>query len=113
MGIRKKGCKRTIKYLSEGKNPKIIKCISSSPEKVIKSICNAAVNVAKGDVVLNPLQKKLFASNRKFFDSLIREGEPVKKKKSILIQKGSVIVALVIPAILSAVLSSLGSRLFK
>ena len=114
MVISKKGCKRTIKYLANCKNPLIFrKIIATSPDKVITSICNAALNVAHGDIALKPKQKKIFSANRRFIEAVIRRGDTTKKKKALLIQKGGGVVALVIPAILSAVLSSLGSTLFE
>ena len=114
MAKKKNNLKRTIKYLSICKNPQIItKVIKDSPDNVVKSICNAALNVAQGDVVIKNKQKRLLAANRKLISQLIRKGEPVKRKKKVLTQKGGGITALLVPTLLSAVLSTLGSKLFQ
>ena len=108
-----KALKRTIKFLSICKNPQIIShIIERSPDSVIKSICNAALNVAQGDVVLNNRQKKILAGKRRFIEQLISKGDSVKQKRK-LIQKGGSILGFLIPTILGTVLSSLGSKLFS
>lgn len=110
---KKSKLKRTIKFLSHCHDPKIIsKVISNSPNNVTKAICNAAINAAQGDVHLNRKQKKLLASHRAFVSAIIKPGEPLSQKKRLLIQKGGGIIGLVVPAILSAVLGSIGSSLF-
>ena len=51
--------KRTIKYLPIWKHPEILSTINAkSPDNVIKSICNAALNPARGEVSLKPKEKR-------------------------------------------------------
>jgi len=54
--------KRTVKYLSVVRDPKVYNSIvKTAPDAVIKSICDAALNVQRGDrVSLKPSQKALF-----------------------------------------------------
>ncbi|KAF0138367.1 MAG: hypothetical protein FD143_3670 [Ignavibacteria bacterium] len=109
-----KSLKHTIKYLSGCKNSQLIsQIIGKSPDNVTKSICNAALNAAQGSVRLNRNQKRVLSRNRQFVNKLIQRGDPISKKRKILVQSGGNLLALVIPTILSAVLSSIGSRLFK
>lgn len=109
-----KALKKTIKYLSICKNPELIShIIARSPDNVVKSICNATLNAAKGQVVLTQKQKRILASNRDFVEKLIHKGESAQKKKQFLVQKGGgPLLGLIIPTVLGAVLSSLGSKLF-
>ena len=106
--------KRTIKYLATCKHPEIIsRIIAKSPDNVIKSICDAALNAARGEVSLKPKEKKILAAHRKLIERLIQRGETAKSKRHLLNQTGGSILGLVIPAVLGAVLSTLGPKLFS
>ena len=114
MARKQKALKSTIKFLSICRHPAITsQIIKYSPDSVIKLICNAALNAAQGDVSLTRKQKRLLSKYRAFLATLIRKGEPVQKKRKLLLQKGGGIIGLVIPAILSAVLTIVGSKLFQ
>ena len=105
--------KRRIKYLATWKHPEIISMIiEKSPDNVIKSICDASVNAARGDVSLKPKEKTILASHRNLFERVIQRGETPKRKRYLLIQTGGSILGLVIPTVLGAVLSCLGPKLF-
>ena len=63
MAPRKKNpkLKRTIKYLAACKHPEIIsRIIAKSPDNVIKSICDATLNAARGEISLKPKEKKIW-----------------------------------------------------
>ena len=114
MKRKSKTLKRTIKFLSGTNNPHVVSSvIANSSDPVIKSICNAALNVAKGSVHLKKKQKKILSANRELIQQLIQKGEPVQAKRKILVQSGGSVLAALVPTILSVVLSSLGSALFK
>lgn len=84
--------------------------VQRAPDKVIKAICNAALNAQQGDVRLSKQYKRKFRQNRKFFNTLISRRVPVSNKRKQL-QRGHGLFALgLIPALLSAVLSSIGPR---
>ena len=106
--------KRTSKYLATWKHPEIIsRIIAKSHDKVIKSICDAALNAAGGKVSLKPNEKKILAAQRKLIERLIQRGERDKSKRHLRNQKGGSIFGLVIPTILGAVLSTFGRKLFS
>ncbi len=106
--------KNTVKFLAYCKDKAIQqKILATAPDPIIKAICNAALNAKQGDVHLNNHQKTLLRKNRKFIQSLTQKEIPIQKKRKLLVQKGGSIAGVVIPIILSAVLSSLGSTLFQ
>lgn len=104
--------KRTLKYLSVCRDPRALSAtIRSSPDSVIRSICDAALNAQSGDVTLAPKQKRLFRKYRPAFAKLVNPKIGVKSKRTFLVrQRGGALP--IIPILLSAVLSALGSRLF-
>ena len=105
--------KRTIKYLALCKSPEIIsKIIARSPDNVIKSICNAALNTAHGNVTLKKKDKRILSKNRALIQKLIQKGEPASKKRKLLTQTGGNILRILIPTILGAVITNLGTPLF-
>ena len=116
MAPRKKNpkLKRSIKYLATCKHPEIIsRIIAKSPDNGIKSICDAILNAARGEVSLKPKEKKKLASYRKLIERLIQRGPTAKSKRHLLNQTGGSILGLLIPTVLGAVLSTLGPKLFS
>ena len=106
--------KRTIKYVASWKHPEIISSIiSKSPNIVIKSICDAALNAARGAVSLKPKEKRILATNRQLIERLIEKGESAKRNRQILYHTGWSILGLVIPTVLGAGLCTLGPKLFS
>ena len=106
--------KRTVKYLACCKSPEIISVIiANSTDKLIKAICNAALNTAQGIVSLTKSEKRVLSGNRAFIQQLIQRGETVEKKRKFLKQTSERILALIIPLVLRVVISSLGPGLFK
>ena len=101
---------KTIKFLSVCQNPRVVSnIIAKSPDSLVKSICNAAINAAHGEVVLKKKAKRVLSSNRQFIQNLIKKGESVQKKKRILCQRSGSISATVLPPLLRSVLSSIGT----
>ena len=106
--------KRTINYLASWKHREIIlSIISKSPNNVIKSICDAALNAARGAVSLKPKENRILATNRQLIELLIQKGESAKRKRQVLNQTGGSILGLVIPTVHGAVLSTLGPTLLS
>ena len=114
MGKKKVNLKKTIKFLSVCKDPRIIRgVLKRSPNNVIKTLCNATINAAQGEINLKKHDRKTLSRHRKFIASLIKRGETVEKKRKLLVQKGGgPILAAVLPIVLNTVLSAIGSRLF-
>ena len=53
--------KRAFKLLAECKDPSVRSAIlNGAPEKLVKTICNAVLNVERGDISLNKRQKQTF-----------------------------------------------------
>lgn len=107
--------KRYLKFLSISHNPRVNKVIlADAPDRVIKVISNAALNAQRGDVHLTPAQKRLFAQNRRLFDTLTSKRIPLNVKRRFLVrhqqQRGG---GVILGTILAAVLTSLGRLLFK
>ena len=100
-----------MKYLSVCHDPKVFNSIvKNAPESVVKSICDAALNVQRGDRVnLNKKQKTLFHKHSAAIGVLASNKIPLNRKRKLLKQRGG---AFFIPALIGAALSGLGSLLF-
>jgi hypothetical protein len=104
----------TIHYLSVCKDPNLVKqIIKSSPDSVVKTICNAALNVERGDVRLTESHKRQLRKHRKGISLLTSRKVPLKRKRKALTigsgQRGGFLplLAAAIPGILGAVLGSI------
>lgn len=105
---------RTIKFLSCCKDPTIIKqLLHRANKQVVKGICNAAYNITEGDLPLSQKQKRLFRKGRPVFQFLTSKKQSLSGKQKRIQRGGSPILAALIPVILSTVLSTVGSALFK
>lgn len=106
--------KRTVKYLSVCRDPQIRQLIlRRAPDGVVKSICNAALNVERGDVNIPQADRKLFARNRKRIAFLTSRNISLKKKRQALVQKGGFPFLALLPKLLGPVISTLGSLFFN
>jgi len=103
--------KRTVKFLSVCRDPKVVSSvIRSSPDSVIKTICNAALNVQRGGrVSLSNADKIRFRKHSEQIAKLVSKKLSVAKKRKLLSQRGG---AFWIPALIGAALGGLGSTLF-
>lgn len=102
--------KRTVKYLSVCKDPVTYsRVVRNSADPVIKTICNAALNVERGDIRLSKAEKKLFSANRRQIAKLTSRKVGFPTKRRILEQRGS---GFFIPALISAAISALAGSLF-
>lgn len=103
--------RRTIEYLCVCRNPAAYKAvIKSAPDAVVKTICNAALNVQRGrSVSLTNAQKALFRKHRTSINRLVSKDVSVASKKKLLSQRGG---AFWIPALIGAAASALGTALF-
>jgi hypothetical protein len=103
--------KRTVKYLSVCDCPRAYKrVIKAAPDSVIKSICNAAVNVERGDIGLTREQRRLFRAHRKRIAKLTSRDTSIgSKRKVIQSQHGGFPF---IPILIGTALGALGGKLF-
>ena len=101
--------KRTVKYLSVCRNPKILReILRTAPDGVIKAICNVALNALKGDVKLSATQKSLFRRHKSVILGLCSKKSSLKQKRKLLQQKGG---AFFLAPLIKGVLSLLGGGL--
>ena len=105
--------KRTVKYLSVCRDPQALRAaVRAAPDSVIKTICNAALNIERGDIVLNSRQKTCFRQFRKQIATLTTKRVALEaKRKLIQRQKGGLLD--VVPALLGTAVSALGGALFR
>ena len=105
--------KRIVKFLSVCSDPKTFRLVvREAPESVIKIICNAAFNAERGDVRLTKAQKVLFRKHRQRISLLTSPRPTLAAKRRLLSASSQSGGAFFIPALLSAVLGSLGSTIF-
>ena len=84
--------------------------IKHSPDEVVKAIANACLNASKGEVHFTPKQQMLLVPYRESISKLATKGVPIPNRRKILEQEGG---SLFLPLILSTVLGTLGSALFR
>ena len=109
-----KSAKRTIKYLASSQHPPslIRKLLRGADPKVIKIICNAALNAREGDIRLSPKLRAECAKQKRVFAYLCNRKVPVAAKHRYLVQKGGAAFLPSLAPLLGTVLSTLGSALF-
>ena len=106
-----KAVKHHFKHLADLKKPSdIAKSLSYADPALIRRICDAALNVLKGDIVLTPRQRSTFKKHRKLINLLVDASKPIKTKHNLLKQKGGNIL---LKILLPLVIETVGSLLFK
>ena len=104
-----KRTKRAIKFLSSCNETEIIRSIVkySASYSLVKSICNAALNCASGEISLTECEKLKFQKHRLSFQQLTKKQALVNIKKFLLANKLGLLR--VIPTLLDCVLRSIGT----
>ena len=74
--------------------------LKSADKKLVKTICDIFFNLLKGNINISDSEKLKLKTHRKFFRKFI-EKSSFRDKKKILEQKGSGILGLVLPAVIS------------
>lgn len=98
--------KRTVKYLSVCRNPKILReILRTAPDGVIKAISNIALNALKGEVRLTVAQKRIFRRHKAVILGLCSKKKSLIQKRKLLQQKGGAFFLL---PLIKGVLSLLG-----
>ena len=107
-----KAVKRAFKFLADCQDPRVRSTIlARAPDKLVKTICNAALNVERGDIALKKSQKEAFKKHRKDIAKLTSKKFSIPQKRKFLMQKGGAFP--IISIFLSTALSALGSALFN
>ena len=102
--------KRFIKLLAVNPNPvQNLGLSRNAPDEVIKRICNAASNLSHESMQVTPKQKSLFKKYKAPITKLVVPDPTIKQKRQALVQHGG---EFFVP-LLSSVLGTLGSALFK
>ena len=107
--------KRTVKYLAVCQDPRVLRIVlRSADDSVYKSICNAFFNIAENpDITLSKDQRKLLKKHNPVIRTIITPQIPIKRKRQVIQRGGGAFLAAVIPAVLSAAISLLGSAFMK
>lgn len=90
--------------------------LKNADSKLIKYICECALNVLKGVVALKDCQKKKLKKFKNTLRKLASKGvkksrkSSWKKKKRILVQKGGSLIPLLLSPILDGIFSTIFSR---
>ena len=83
--------------------------LKASSDSVIKSICNIAVNIQKGDVEISRKEKALFRKHRHIIQKLFDEWISIKRKRQILVRAHHSGENLLIPILLNCAYKSFGT----
>lgn len=112
-GGKSKKTKQTLKFLASGPHPEITHHILRNADRaLVKGICNAAYNVTKGEIPLTRRQKVLFAHHRPVLNALTTPQTSIEHKQK-QIQQGGSLLATILPVVLGAVLTTVGSAIFQ
>ena len=103
--------RRTLEYLRVCRNQQALNSVlKAAPDSVVKTICNAALNVQRENgFALTNSQKNLFRKHSSQINSLVSQRASLKTKRKVLGQRGG---AFWIPALIGAAATALGSSLF-
>ncbi len=101
---------KTIEYLATCEYIRTVKeVLRRADSKVLKSICNAAVNAADGDVGISAKLRRHFAKHRSAFSVLMSTKITIgEKNKYVLRDRGHALE--LIPPLLTCVLASIGTN---
>ena len=97
--------------MAEWKDPHVRSAILNGvPDKFVKTICNAVLNVERGDIAHNRRNNQAFKKHRKAIPKLTSRSYSFGQKRKFLMQKGGAF--LIIPILLSTALTTFGSAHF-
>jgi hypothetical protein len=106
----KSAIENTVRYIGVCCDPGAYRSVvRAAPDAVLKTICNAALNVERGEINLSQAQKTLFRRHKQQIARLTSRRVALPSKRRILEQRGG---AFWIPALIGAAISGLGSAIF-
>ena len=86
-----------LRVLKNG-NPRLRQAIlSSMDDDCVRCLCDCALNVLNYNIKLSPTQKKRLIQYKRSVRRLARKSPSLPKKRSILVQNGGMLPALVAP----------------
>jgi hypothetical protein len=96
-----------LKVLNQLKTAKERKAFLSLVDKnVIHAIAECFHNIRLGNIKVTEKQKKVLRRNKKHLQLLVEKTVPIVKKRKVLVQRGGAFLPIVLPAILSFLLSN-------
>ena len=103
--------KRAYKLLAECKDPPVRRAIlNGAPDKLVKNICKAVLNVERGEIALNKRQKQALKKHVRAITKLTCRSYSLGQKRKFLKEKGGAFR--IIPILLLTALTATGSALF-
>lgn len=81
--------------------------INRADLKLVRCICECALNILKGNVPLKPSEKKRLSKHKTFLRKLAKIGKSLKTKKKIINQKGGSLLPLILGPVVSALISKI------
>ena len=92
-----------LKLISKSKKSKhILKKCSNS---VIKTLCECAINVLRGNIPLKKSQKKRLFAYKRSLRKLSDKKTPLYKKRQLLVQRGDGFLSILLPTAISVISS--------
>lgn len=83
-------------------NKKLFKnIINGSNQKLILCLCECVLNCLNGNIDLNETEKHQLKKYKKVLRELIKKKISLKKRKQLLLQKGSGFLPIILPTVLS------------
>ncbi len=100
---------KTIEYIAVCDDTKAVKeVLRAAQPTVLKSICNAAANAAKGDVGIPDITHAYFVKHRKAFSVLMSRTKTLRYKQEYVLNDKHRVLRL-IPPLLHCVMASIGT----
>jgi len=99
-----------LKALGKMNSRQRVQFLKHADNSLIIAICECALNILNGNVLLTENQKCYLARMKKLLRLLAKKTVSLKKKKKHLVQKGrGVLIPLLVNAAISALISQLSS----
>lgn len=76
-------------------------------DKQIHCICECVYNALIGKIPLSSNQKSRLTRHKNVLRKLVKSGEPIKKKRKLLVQQGGAFLPLILAPLITGVLSSI------
>lgn len=89
-----------LRWLCTAKPKQARAVIKTADNDIVKAVCECALNVLKGTISVNKKQKRKLRRYKNLMRKLASKSVSVKSKR-VLLQKGSGLLGLIMPAALS------------
>lgn len=103
-----KDCSDYLHVLSKCNQTQRRGILQGADDKLIKAICECALNVVKGNIPLTPYHKRKLIAHKNIIRTLADKKKSLQSKKKILVQKGGFL-----PLLLNAIVPTIASLLLK